>query len=47
MWRIQLLIDIETDRCLLRAGREVLCNHADAVRMERAGMATIVSLEDA
>ena len=46
MWRIRLLTDIQTDKCLLKAGREVLCNHADAVRMERAQIAVIVSLKD-
>lgn len=42
MARIKLLVDIQTDKRLLTAGREVLCNWPDAVRMERLGMAAIV-----
>jgi hypothetical protein len=42
MARIRLLQDIQTDIALLKAGREVLCNWPDAVRMERYGLAVIV-----
>lgn len=42
MVRIKLLTDVPTEKTLLRAGREVLCDWPDAVRMERMGMAVIV-----
>lgn len=42
MARIRLLVDIQTDRHLLRAGREVLCNWPDATRMQIAGLAIIL-----
>lgn len=42
MARIKLLTDVPTEKTLLKAGREVLCNWPDAVRMERMGMAVII-----
>lgn len=42
MARIKLLKDIQTERLTLEAGREVLCNWPDAVRMERYGLAVIL-----
>lgn len=42
MARIKLLVDIQTDKCLLKAGREVLCNWHDATTMQIAGMAIIL-----
>lgn len=42
MARIKMLVDIQTDKALLKTGREVLCNWPDAIRMERYGLAVIV-----
>lgn len=42
MARIKLLKDLRTTVTLLKAGREVLCNWPDAVRMERYGLAVIL-----
>lgn len=45
MWRIRLLVDLRTDKTLLKAGREVLCNHRDAVIMIVNKMAELVSVD--
>ena len=42
MARIRLLKDLHTNKTVIKAGREVLCNWPDAVRMERFGLAVIV-----
>jgi hypothetical protein len=43
MWRIRLLVDIQTEVTLLRAGREVLCNHRDATTMIINKMAELIT----
>jgi hypothetical protein len=45
MWRIRLLVDIQTEKTLLKAGREVLCNHRDAATMIINRMAVLVSVD--
>lgn len=42
MARIRLLVDIQTDKYLLKAGREVMCNWRDATTMQIAGLAVIL-----
>lgn len=42
MTRILLLSDVQTDKTILKAGRQVMCNWPDAVRMERLGLAIIL-----
>jgi hypothetical protein len=42
MARIRLLQNLQTEKTIIPAGREVLCNWSDAVRMERYGLAVII-----
>jgi molybdenum-dependent DNA-binding transcriptional regulator ModE len=45
MWRIRLLVDIQTEISLLKAGRDLPCNHRDAATMIINKMAVLVSIE--